>query len=328
MTWHNVAGLRRTIWLPDHIRFTQRILPASQTNQRPGYKLWGTPQWIQHETGNYRPGTDAENHARYLEGGAMARDANGALYSQQLGYHFCSDDAAIYQMVPADEVTWQAACGACAGNYDCWSNEQAVNPETDQVKARDVSEWLAAAMLEAGGIAADPGNITRHYDWNDVYGDPNHPKRHRCPELMIRDGYWPTFQQNVIHKMAVIAGHRVAVENPVPPIPAPQYADAVLPEWFSQQDAREHPTDQKFRNRTAYVCKRNFKALAGTVRRAEPTTAAPKSGPSVAAGDKVFGIRLWVNPDDTRTWILEETGHWLLASRFSPRVRIDPRSVE
>lgn len=294
--------------------------------QRPGLKLWPKPKGIDHETGNERPNTGAWNHSKYLDMGAP--DANGD--PQYLSYHTCSDESIIVQKIPFDEVTWQAACGACTGNYGCHSNEMAVASNYDKAKCRDTAEWGRAAVMEAAGIEPAPENITRHYDWNNVYaGGPNDPNRHVCPFHMIQDGYWPTFQQNVIAKWKQIRAIRNAANQPIPkPVPEPRYAPAVLPDWFTKQDALEHPADQKFLGRTAYVAKRNYKALANTVRRSQPDTTSDPSGPKVLKGEKVFGIRLWVSPVDSRTWILEETGNWLLASKFSPRVRIDPRTVE
>lgn len=334
--WVQFDGAARKSYLPDWCTFHKNIMPASQTLQRPGYRMWGgsASGWIAHETGNERPGTDAQNHNLYMANGAKDQYGN----DQALGYHFGVDggrlngskEPQVWQNLPIDEVSWQAACGACGGNYDRVSCEQAVNSDGDEARARDLHEWLAASVLETLGLPGTPDVDDMHYDWNNVYaGGPNDPNRHRCPNHMaFRDGYWPTFQTNVAAKWAQIKQFRIDAEGaPVPPKPTPTYAAAVLPEWFSRQDAAEHPTDQKFRDATAYVCKRNYKALRGTVRRSEPTSSAPRSGPNVIEGEKVFGIRLWVDPATNATWILEESGHWLLASKFSPRVRIDPRSV-
>jgi hypothetical protein len=327
MTWHTVAGMTEKVWLPDDILFEVKLIPVGQTNQRPGYALWQPPNWIAHETGNPRVGANADMHSVYLDNGALAVDPEtGKTYSQQLGYHFTVDDHKVVQKLPVNEISWQAADGAGPGNYQCISCEQCINADGNEAKARHNHEALAAGVMAAKGRTA--ANVGRHWDYNYL----NAPAyRHHCPDHMMTEGYWPTFVSNVATNIdAIRAMMATTPDVPAPPAPAPepQNAPAVLPDWFTKQDALEHPTDQKWQGRTAYVAKRNYKALAGTLRRAEPKTDAPKAGPNVAKGEKVFGIRLWVNPDDKRTWILEETGTWLLASKFSPRVRIDPRTVD
>jgi hypothetical protein len=334
ITWREAAGLSRPIGLPDHIEFHVALISLSQSMQRPGYKLWPNPKGIDHETGNPNPNTGAWNHSLYLDRGALDNEGN----PQYLSYHTCSDESIIVQKIPFDEATWQAACGACTGNYGCHSNEMAVSSNYDKAKCRDTAEWGRAAVMEAANIAPVVENITSHWDHNNVYsGGPNDPRRHKCPyNMRFVDNYWPTFQQNVIAKWHIIRSARVASEQPPvpPPPPAPVYAKPILPDWFSRLDAVEHPSDQKWRNRTAYACKRNYRNVSrtATTRYSEPfkrgDTASPASGPKIAPGDKVFGIRLWVHPDDGRTWILEETGHWLLAAKFTPRVRIDPRTAD
>jgi len=106
MTLYAVAGLSTKIELP--VPLVVNLIPTWQTNQRPGYKL-RTPLagWIQHETANTRFGANALFHDIWLHGGA-----SGA----ELSFHFVVDDHIIYQEIPVDEVTWQAADGNGPGN--------------------------------------------------------------------------------------------------------------------------------------------------------------------------------------------------------------------
>lgn len=312
MGLYDVAGLDAKIELP--VPLIIDLMPITQVKQRPGYPLWQPPNWIQHETANENVGANALMHSRWLHNGAGG---------QYVSFHFCVDDHEIRQFIPIDEVTWQAGDGAGPGNYQCISCELCVNSDGDETKARTNAELLAAAVMAAIGRTAD--NVYRHWDFNYM----NSPEtRHHCPDHMMTEGYWPTFKANIAARIKALTTPSTPATPVPPPAPEPVYASPVLPDWFTRQDATEHPTDQKYLGRTAYVCKRNYKALAGTVRRSEPTTKAAASGPKVAAGAKVFGIRLWVHPDTKQTWILEETGNWLLASKFSPRVRIDPRTVD
>lgn len=177
MALYSAAGVSGQIELP--VPLYVRLIPTSQKAQRPGIKR-GTPgAWVQHETANYNIGADAEMHYRYLVNGAGG---------QTLSYHFTVDDREIYQMIPVDEVTWQAADGAGPGNMEGVSCELCVNQDSDWTKARHNCEALAAAVSKALGIT----RITRHYDYNE--GDPD---RHYCPKEMMSEGYWTTFVSHV-----------------------------------------------------------------------------------------------------------------------------------
>ncbi len=309
MALYPVAGLSKPIESPVPIIID--LLPFSPQH-RPGYNLNMPRKWIQHETANYAVGADAEMHSRWL------RSVSNTAY---VSFHFCVDDHEIRQFVPIDEVTWQAGDGAGPGNYRCISSELCVNRDGDEAKSRHNAENLAAQILYAIGYE-DAQAVGAHWDYNF---NNSATERHHCPqEMLFKSDYWTVgFVPDVEAKIKAL------VASEIPPVkPEPEYPEATLPDWFDYQDALEHPNDQKYMGRTAYVCKRNYKALVNTYRRTEPNTKAALSGPKVLAGDKVFGIRLWVSPDDRRTWILTEDGHWVLASKFTPRVMIDPRTAE
>jgi len=184
MALYTVAGLSHKIELP--VPLYIKLIDPKQTNQRPGIKRIMPGYWVQHETGNTRVGADAEMHYRYMLSGAP--DSQGR--SQQLGYHFATDDSAIYQMVPIDEVTWQAADSDGPGNMSGISNEMCVNVDGNMALARRNSEALAGGVLKALGMGGD--RVKRHYDFNAA-----DPDRHFCPYHMMIDGYWPTFVANV-----------------------------------------------------------------------------------------------------------------------------------
>ena len=200
MALYEVAGLKTKIELP--VPLYIRLIDPKQTNQRPGIKRALPGYWVQHETGNERAGANAYFHWLYMRNGAL--DQYGK--SQQLGYHFATDDGAIYQMVPIDEVTWQAADSDGPGNMSGISCEMCVNQDGDKVLTRRNTEALCGGVMRALGMSAD--RIKRHYDFNA--GDPN---RHHCPDQMMREGYWPTFVANA----AKIIGGGITVPEPTPP---------------------------------------------------------------------------------------------------------------
>jgi len=172
---YEVAGASGAIELP--VPLIVHLLPISP-EKRPGIKRQTPGAWVQHETANYNEGADAAMHDRWLHN----------LTGTYVSFHFCVDDTAIYQFVPVDEVTWQAADGAGPGNMAGVSCELCVNRDADWAKARANCEALAAGVSKALGITA----ITRHYDYN-----ADDPDRHYCPKEMMTSGYWPTFVANV-----------------------------------------------------------------------------------------------------------------------------------
>lgn len=327
--WHDIPGLDRPIWLPDWITFKVMLVPASHTLQRPGYKLWSKhPKWIGHETGNYRAGAGPLSQVNYVINGALDQYGD----PQPVSFHFTGDDDTVYLLVPADEVTWQAACGGCGGNYDCWSYEQCVNPETDQPKARKVHAYVAAGMLEAADTPATSDNVTIHYDWNNVYsGGPNDPRRHKCPELMLKQNYVPSLESDIAQFWVEARAERVKSEVPVEVIPPkPVYPSVSLPPFWTPTEDQGYPSDQKWNGATCYVVQRNIRCISvtGTNPLTYPSSisaGAKVAGEKIRAGQKKRLNRLWVNPDDGKTYGLTQDGFWVLMSKFTPRIRIDPR---
>jgi hypothetical protein len=177
---YTVAGLNHQIKLP--VPLIVDLIPPSQTNQRPGLVRQMPGYWVQHETANEAAGADAAMHNRWLHAGADG---------SQLSFHFCVDDGVIYQMIPINEVTWQAADGAGAGNMSGISCELCVNADGDEALARHNAVALCGAICSQLGLGID--RIRRHWDFNAA-----DPDRHHCPDHMMRDGYWPIFVANAV----------------------------------------------------------------------------------------------------------------------------------
>lgn len=192
VTVYQIVGLPGPgIELP--VPLSHQIIGLDQPNQRPGITRQTPGYWVQHETANTAAGADAAMHDRWLHNGADG---------SQLSFHFCVDDGAIYQMIPIDEVTWQAADGSGPGNMSGISCELCVNAGIDTAKARHNAEALAGGIMAALGMGAD--RVKRHWDFNA--GDPN---RHHCPDEMMSEGYWPAFVANV--------GKIIDAQNPTNP---------------------------------------------------------------------------------------------------------------
>lgn len=188
------------------VPLAHRIIALSQPKQRPGIKRHLPGDWVQHETANMSPGADAEMHARFLERGAP----NDQGVSQQLSYHFTVDDGQIIQLIPIDEVTWQAADGSGPGNMGGISCELCVNAGIDTAKARHNAEALCGGVLKA--LVMGPEHIKRHWDFNGAL-PPS--LRHHCPDEMMTENYWPTFVANAAK---IITGN---ITTPAFATPAP-----------------------------------------------------------------------------------------------------------
>lgn len=186
------------------------LLPKTQTNQRPGIPM-AAQLYVQHETGNYRAGADADMHLKYLQNGAEG---------QQLSYHFTVDEKEAIQIVPLNEVTWHGGDGNGECNYHGISCEATVQDNNKaKAKIRRNAEKLAAAAMLATHIT----RIQQHGMCCRNVGSPAGCHL-GCPESIQKDNYWPTFESNV---RAIMAGGGVV--NP-PPQPVPSYPG--LPAWL------------------------------------------------------------------------------------------------
>lgn len=228
MTLYAVAGLATKIDLP--VPLIINLLPTWQTNQRPGIPLAQPPFWIQHETGNTKPGAGALMHRTYLFQGAPDNNGN----PQVLSYHFTVDDHVIYQLLPVDEVSWQAADGAGPGNMQSISCELCVNVDGNKALSRRNAEALCGGVMKA--LKRPPSAITRHWDrnWGECCNRPCDVQcgnRHHCPDQMMSEGYWPTF---VTNSAKIIVGG-TPVPNPDPNAPevyAPGVDSELCKTWF------------------------------------------------------------------------------------------------
>jgi hypothetical protein len=173
---YSVSGTSARVVLPFPLK--QAIIPASQTNQRPGITM-SPDRYVQHDTGNRGVGANAVMHQRYLAQGAPDNYGN----SQQLSYHFTVDDKEAWQMIPVDEVAWHGGDGGGPCNYKGISCELCINADINEPKSRENAEILAAELMNALGITS----LKKHQDCAGKL----------CPQDMLNEGYWPTFVQKV-----------------------------------------------------------------------------------------------------------------------------------
>jgi len=231
---------------------TTYMIPASNTYQRPGYALTAPFRAVQHGTGN--PNSLAAGDAAWVHGGA-----DGI----QESMHFEVDDTEGFQLIPVNEVSWQAADGAGPGNMSGVSCEMSENADlwADETRRGNLIRNCAELL---GRIAARK-NIAipqQHYDFN--YNDPN---RHDCPyQLRHVAGAW---DQYVTLWQAAKADELARMGKPV---------------W-----APKHPLPRKTltSNGTAYFCFPSpvtLKATSTVTPREWAGADAAATGPDIAAG--------------------------------------------
>lgn len=290
MTKYQIVGLPGPgIELP--VPLAHRILPKSQTKQRPGIKRKLPGFWVQHETDNHARGADAMMHARYLENGAEGRQAS---------WHFTVDDGQIVQHIPIDEVTWQAADGAGPGNMSGISCELCVNLGIDTAKARHNAEALCAGIMDALNMGID--RCKAHIDFNAGTAD-----RHHCPDTMLNDGYWPTtFHANVVKLWGA---------------PAPKPKPVPFPIDWKRGDVGfgtlgGHP-------REAFV--HEVTAKRETPLRQGADSKSPETHPRIKAGEKAVTVGVVTVPTSgggKASWFLVDVGDGTFprasASAFTP----------
>lgn len=153
---------------PIHIK----LIPTWRTNNRPGTKAKTPRLSVIHGNGN--PNSSAAGEATYLYNGAEGRQAS---------YHSAADDKEVWVMVPADEVTWQAADGFNGpGNnngFSCETVEDAnlwANPQRRD-RLIDIAADFNGRVAARLGIAKPQ----QHWDFNFALAPS---QRHDCPNKL------------------------------------------------------------------------------------------------------------------------------------------------
>ena len=298
MALYTIAGLSQKIELP--VPLIVDLIPKGQTNQRPGIARQTPGYWVQHETDNASRGADAAMHNRWLHNGA-----SGAVVS----FHFCVDDGVIYQMIPIDEVTWQAADGDGPGNMSGVSSELCVNTGINTAKARHNAEALCGGVMKALGLGSD--RIKRHWDFNAGAGD-----RHHCPDQMMNDGYWPTFVSNAA---AIIAGGGAPS--------APVYAKPSIPAWLPDDDGI---SIEKIGNTRVYPHTAKYRVIKQTPRKQATGRNVNEIGPNLMVGETFDAGRVYRSRDEhgkVTTWVLTQGGSRIRAADLYPKVQLTQSGV-
>lgn len=289
-----MAGCDAPVWIPAELAFRQEIVPARQTNQRPGIAFRGgsASAYTQHDTGNPSFGAGAAMHSRYLHNGAEG---------QQLGYHLTVDDKLLVQMVPLDEVTWHAGDGGGDGNYDSIACELCINSDSDHIASRRYAAIVAAGVMEALGI---PGEPVQHNRWSGK----------DCPGEMRRTGTWPGY-------LAVYRTARAQMAGGPDAKPEPAYAPAIVLDlgvWDGKDRVLPDGTVMR-------ACRRTITARGTTKRYQKAATDAPSIGPDLNEGEEADIEYVFQAKKGGARWALTSWGTRLRLAHFTPYITIEPK---
>lgn len=285
-----MAGCTTPVMIPAELEFRIELIPASQTNQRPGGGFNGgsASYYTQHETANTGFGAGAAMHSRYLHQGAP--DGNGQ--SQQLGYHLTVDDKLLVQMIPLNEKTWHAGDSGGPGNFDSVACELCVNVDSDRALSRELSAIVAAGVMDALAIPT----VVQHNHWSGK----------DCPHIIREINYWPTY-------LNLVGQYRGAT------IPAEDVYAAPELTLLTKLGAYDG-TDKTVDGTTFFACQRTMTARRTTRRAQVASPEAKPIGPDIKKGEQAPVLYWFKNQNKGTAWFLTKYGTRLRGSHFTPNI--------
>jgi hypothetical protein len=261
---------------------------------------------VQHGNGN--PNSSAAAEAQYLFNGAEGRQAS---------YHSTCDDRECWVMIPADEVTWQAADGDGPGNMNGFSCEMIEDATLWADPGR--RDRVIAVTADFMGRVAARLNIDRpqqHWDFNF-----NDPDRHDCPNKLRHTMIGGRLAWDIYvdrwNAAKLDERRRMSGQQPVPPpdrIPHidPTFAAPDVPDFIAADAERGFPSDHPLKNTTAYACLRQWTVKTTTPRRLTASLKSKEVGPPLQAGETFPG---W--------YIFKIGGNWWVLTRSGTRVAMN-----
>lgn len=297
-----------------------KLIPSWRTNNRPGITARTPRRSVQHGNGN--PNSTAAGEANYLFNGAEGRQAS---------YHSSTDDKETWVMVPANEVTWQAADGSGPGNMNGFSNEMVEDAALwNNPTRRDRVIANAAELM--GGIAArlDIDKPEQHWDFNYASAD-----RHNCPNKLrfttingksAWEIYVEKWRAAKVAELKRMNGEQPTKPTEPPPV-KPIYADAVTA-WMGDDLKKASPSDHSFMVTVdgaevkvkCWGVEREYEVTKSTPRYLGPDVKGKRVGGNLVVGEEFVGSYFAV-VGKTR-WTITRWGSWIRADALTPRVSV------
>lgn len=179
---HTILGSSRPIYLPKGIKFIIIETPVGPNRQNLPMEPRGT---VYHETGNSRPGTGAEHHARWQRDGTEGHPDNRP-GGPNIGVHFYNDAGTVVQTLPVNVQGIHS--GDQLRNSTRIAVEQCVNIDGDLEGAEATAEALHATLLrDVIGTTVEKG-LDRH-------------STGACPARLNRLGEWSQTKADVARLM-------------------------------------------------------------------------------------------------------------------------------
>lgn len=301
---------------------TIKMIPEWRTTNRPGYKARSPRYSVQHGNGN--PNSSAAGEATYLFNGAEGRQAS---------YHSAADDLGVWIMVPADEVTWQAADGNGPGNYNGYSCEMVEDTALWANPARrDKAIYITADFMGRVAARLKIEKPQQHWDFNYML-PPS--LRHDCPNKLrytkiggklAWDIYVAQWYASKADELLRMAGNETPTPTPLPK-PIPVYAKPII-DWMGDDLDKGVPSDHKVTfeidGEKVVVqilgAEREYEVVKSTWRYQMPQSGGPKVGARLNVREKFTGSYI-ATVGKTR-WVVTRYGSWILAGYLTPRVSV------
>lgn len=186
------------------------IMPKNMPN-RPEIKLvGGKPEFITiHETGNPKPGANAEMHRKFVHNGGG---------EHEVSFHYVVDDKESIQLLPSDEVAWHAGDGPNGrGNNRSIAIETCVNADGNFLQATVNLARLVGRLMREFNIPIS--KVVQHNNWSGK----------DCPERLRLDGW-----QELLAVIESQVPDRTFEET------GKTVKGAFLRKWESEQNAMEY----------------------------------------------------------------------------------------
>lgn len=194
----------------------------------------------------------------------------------------------------------------------------------EEAAIANIVQWMAARAHDYGiswetfPLIPNENNrsyITWHQEWTIGTG-----KTCPGPWVMNQTSAWIERAKQVMRAYQTAADPATPEPAPKPPV----YVAAELPEWWSRVLGQRWPSDATVDGVRWFAIRRRVEALKNVNRYSKPDTKSPKSGPKILTRDKI-SIERWFRDANGRQWFVEDAGHFVPASSFTPAVAIRSR---
>lgn len=294
----------------------QRTVKGVSWHRMLGF-LWGTDTFFRRDDINALTdygvgvgGHDGVNHdgeiLRWNDPlGRQSGWASGVFSSAAYG-----DGLAFANKYGVNAINRDRASIEISGNYDTPLTEK-----SRQAIAELTAYWADQAKIPWNVFPIVPADGFSFICWHNEFGPDFGQKV--CPGSVVMNETSALIERTREILKAAQTNGTVA--------PLKTYAQSVLPEWWPDSLTQIHLDDKTIDGVNYWALRRGYTVSADTVRRSSPNITSSASGPKLKAGDRIQGERIVEN---SRQWVLTVDGHYVLASKLSPRIKLEPQGPD